>query len=51
MKEYISEAMKNGIKPPKDIKEMTAQEYEKWLETIDPDTMGFYGQEIPDESE
>lgn len=40
-----SEAKKIGIVPHKSIEDMTEQELNEFRNSLDPDTMGFYGRE------
>lgn len=42
---YSSEALKKGIKPAKDVKDMTPEELKAFRTSVDPDSMGFDGQE------
>lgn len=46
MKNFSSEALKNGIVPSENISE---EEFQKWREELNPDTMGFDGKEGADE--
>lgn len=41
------EATKAGITPPP----VGTPEFEAWRKSVDPDSMGFDGQEVPDELE
>lgn len=41
------EATKAGITPPA----VGTPEFEAWRKSVDPDSMGFDGQEVPDELE
>ena len=45
MQDYSSEALKKGIKPDKDIKDMTSEEIKTFQDSINPDEMGFDGHE------
>lgn len=42
---FSSEALKAGIKPNKLVDEMTPEEIQEFLNTINPDEMGFDGRE------
>lgn len=42
---WSSEAIKAGIVPPKPIEEMTDAERNAWRNSLDPDAMGFDGEE------
>lgn len=42
MKEISSEAIRNGIVPSEN---MTDEEFQAWRESLDPDSMGFDGEE------
>lgn len=44
---WSSEAIKKGIFPPKLISEMTQKELADWRNSLDPDMMGFDGEEYP----
>jgi len=45
MEKYSSEALKKGIAPEKSVDEMTAKEIRAFQDSLDPDLMGFDGQE------
>lgn len=45
MENFSSEALKAGIEPTKPVDEMTPEEIKEFLETINPDEMGFDGKE------
>lgn len=49
MKQLSSEAKKKGIYPTKPIEEMTPEELKAFRTSLDPDSMGFDGQEGIDE--
>ena len=51
MKEWSNELMKQGIVPPKPLEEMTEAELYEWRNSLDPDAMGFDGDEFPGEQE
>ena len=45
MDNFSSEALKAGIKPNKPVEEMTDEEIKEFLATINPDSMGFDGEQ------
>lgn len=45
MKNISSEAKKKGLKPSKPVEEMTPEELKSFRTSVDPDSMGFDGQE------
>lgn len=45
MDNFSSEALKAGIKPSKPVEEMTDEEIKEFLATINPDSMGFDGEQ------
>lgn len=45
MRKYSNEALKRGIKPSKPVEQMTKGEIDAFRNALDPDMMGFDGQE------
>lgn len=48
---FNSEALAKGIRPNKPVDEMTPEEIQEFLSTIDVDAMGFLGREGADNEE
>lgn len=48
---FNSEALARGIKPNKPVDEMTPEEIQEFLSTINPDEMGFLGREGVEDEE